>query len=178
MTTNDATDKSAPDSEHAHDERADAARRALEGDAPASVLAAWYGPLPPPQVLAEFDRVIPGGAERILALAERQAAHRQNLERKEQALHEARSLQEFELSREALTKEFRIAISGVASAFALSMTTLILSFVAIFHGYSVEGSLLGGGAIAALVGAFIYGSRMKKQSPNTFEETAHTTHQP
>jgi uncharacterized membrane protein len=128
-----------------------------------SVLAAWYGPLPPPSLLAEFDKVIPGGAERIFALAERQAGHRQKLEEKEQILREDQARQEFELSRDALAKEFRIATLGAVSAFILSMTTVFLSFWAIFHGYPLEGSLLGGGTIAALVGAFLYGSHIKKR---------------
>jgi uncharacterized membrane protein len=128
-----------------------------------SVVAAWYGPLPPPTLLAEFDKVIPGAAERILTLAERQAAHRQSLEAKEQVLREIQTRQDFELSRDALVKEFRIAAVGTISAFVLSMTTVLLSFWAIFHGYSIEGSILGGGTIAALVGAFIYGSHMRKR---------------
>jgi uncharacterized membrane protein len=33
-------------------------------------LVAWQGPLPPPQVLAEYDRVVPGSAQRIMAMAE------------------------------------------------------------------------------------------------------------
>lgn len=34
------------------------------------------GPLPPPDDLAEYDRVLPGAAERIFQLAEREQAHR------------------------------------------------------------------------------------------------------
>ena len=36
----------------------------------------WEGPLPPPAALEHFDRIIPGGAARILAMAEEQQAHR------------------------------------------------------------------------------------------------------
>lgn len=36
----------------------------------------WIGPLPPPDTLEHFDRVIPGGAERILRMAE--SRHRRN----------------------------------------------------------------------------------------------------
>ena len=36
----------------------------------------WEGPLPPPAALKHFDRINPGGAARILAMAEEQQAHR------------------------------------------------------------------------------------------------------
>jgi len=40
------------------------------------VSAHWSGPLPPPATLKQFDEVIPGGAERILRMAEAEQAHR------------------------------------------------------------------------------------------------------
>lgn len=40
----------------------------------------FSGPLPPPAILERYDQLVPGAAERILAMAERQAAHRQSLE--------------------------------------------------------------------------------------------------
>jgi uncharacterized membrane protein len=36
----------------------------------------WSGPLPPPEALQKFEAVIPGGAERILAMAELEQKHR------------------------------------------------------------------------------------------------------
>ena len=36
----------------------------------------WQGPLPPPQQLAEYEKVHPGLAERIIQMAERQQNHR------------------------------------------------------------------------------------------------------
>ena len=40
----------------------------------------FSGPLPPPELLAKYNEVIPNGAERIMAMAEVQARHRQGLE--------------------------------------------------------------------------------------------------
>ena len=39
------------------------------------------GPLPPPNTLAGYEKVLPGAAERILSMAEKQAGHRQSLEK-------------------------------------------------------------------------------------------------
>ena len=38
------------------------------------------GPLPPPDILAQYERVHPGLSERIVAMAETQSRHRQELE--------------------------------------------------------------------------------------------------
>ena len=40
----------------------------------------YSGPVPPPAVLQEFERTLPGAANRILALTETQARHRQAIE--------------------------------------------------------------------------------------------------
>lgn len=42
----------------------------------------WSGPIPPPAMLAEFDRVVPGAAERILRLTEQETGHRIEWEKK------------------------------------------------------------------------------------------------
>jgi uncharacterized membrane protein len=41
----------------------------------------YSGPLPPPQIFKEYNDILPGAADRILRMAEIQAAHRQSLER-------------------------------------------------------------------------------------------------
>ena len=42
--------------------------------------ASFEGPLPPPSMYREYDRVLPGSADRILAMAEREQAHRVSIE--------------------------------------------------------------------------------------------------
>ena len=41
----------------------------------------FQGPLPPPAVLAQYENIHSGFADRIISMAETQAAHRQSLER-------------------------------------------------------------------------------------------------
>jgi uncharacterized membrane protein len=43
--------------------------------------SSWQGPIPPPDALREFNEIIPDGANRILSMAERQSAHRIELEK-------------------------------------------------------------------------------------------------
>lgn len=41
----------------------------------------WSAPLPPPPLLQQYDEVLPGLAERIISLAEREQTHRHFLDR-------------------------------------------------------------------------------------------------
>lgn len=45
--------------------------------------AQWIGPLPPPGALAQFNQIIPDGANRIMAMVEHEQAHRIAHESKE-----------------------------------------------------------------------------------------------
>lgn len=38
------------------------------------------GPIPPPEVLAGYEQILPGAADRLLSMAENQSQHRQELE--------------------------------------------------------------------------------------------------
>ena len=40
----------------------------------------FSGPLPPPEILAQYEQILPGAADRLFMMAERQAAHRMELE--------------------------------------------------------------------------------------------------
>ncbi len=42
----------------------------------------FSGPLPPPEILKRFDKVVPCTAERIIKMAEEQSAHRRELEKR------------------------------------------------------------------------------------------------
>jgi Predicted membrane protein (DUF2335) len=43
----------------------------------ASIISAhWSGPLPPPSELEKIDQIIPGGADRLLRMAEKEQTHR------------------------------------------------------------------------------------------------------
>ena len=46
--------------------------------------ANWSGPLPPPAALAQFNEIIPNGAERIMAMVEQEQAHRIAMDQKAQ----------------------------------------------------------------------------------------------
>lgn len=49
-------------------------------------MQAWQGPLPPPGALAQFDEIIPNGAERIMVMCEKEQAGRLAVEDRESRL--------------------------------------------------------------------------------------------
>jgi len=105
----------------------------------------WMGPIPPPEILAGYDKALPGAADRILAMAETQQKHRHGMESKVLDSHIARSQQ-------GLWCGLIVAIGGLS-----------VSGFSIYWGYSVAGVLLGSGTLASLVGVFVYGKREQKE---------------
>lgn len=59
--------------------------RAVSGDQALQV-EAFSGLLPHPEMLKEYEAILPGAAERLLQLAEREQANRNGLEKEDQAL--------------------------------------------------------------------------------------------
>lgn len=92
------------------------------------VVQHYQGPLPPPAMLRGYEELVPGGAERILAMAERQAAHRQTIESRGQLFG------------------FSLAVCAIAGGF--------LSVAAGLPLVGVSGVIL---AVATLSGFFIWG---------------------
>ena len=105
----------------------------------------YSGPIPPPLVLEQYDKVLPGSAERILKMAEQQALHRQSLE------------------KTVIEADARNATLGVLCALTITIGFLILAGFAIYSGQSIAAAIISAISITGLVGTFIYGTRSRKQ---------------
>jgi uncharacterized membrane protein len=46
-----------------------------------SASSEYRGPIPPPEILYQYNEYLPGSADRILTMAEKQSIHRQELEK-------------------------------------------------------------------------------------------------
>jgi len=90
-------------------------------------------------MLAQYNVVFPGCAERIVSMAESQSAHRQHLEK---------TVVEGNVRNERLGQIF---------AFILGATAIIGGVVLIALGKDVQGLVAIIGALGALTGVFIYG---------------------
>jgi len=120
----------------------------------------FSGPLPPPEILAKYNDAIPGGAERIMAMAENQSRHRQQLESNV-------------LSANIFAQRLGSILGFVVCLAAIGSGTFL-----IYSGKSAAGLVPIIGALGGLVTVFIAGkSQQKKQleQKNTaLAETAQT----
>lgn len=105
----------------------------------------FSGPLPPPTVLEKYDQILPGAAERIIKMAERQSEHRRGMEAKN-------------LNSDIINSKL-----GLAFGFIIAMTGIISGAIVIVKSSEVVvGGVISFSSLAALVGVFIYGSRERK----------------
>ena len=111
----------------------------------------YSGPLPPPHVLKGYEEILPGMADRVMTLVEKQSAHRQYIE-------------SIAIKSGAQDSKWGIRFAFIISIFAIACGSLLIYF-----GKEIGGSVIGGGALSSLVGVFIYGSRqrrMERESKN------------
>lgn len=103
------------------------------------------GPLPSPETLKQYDELLPGTAERIISMAERQNIHRIDLENKVIT----RQLQD---SRVGQFMGFLIAVLFAAVAYSLGM-----------NGHDTLAGVLGGSTLVSLVAIFVVGKKKQGQ---------------
>ena len=108
-------------------------------------LRASSGPLPPPEVLAGYDRIVPGAAERIISMAENQARHRQQIEK---------------IAIESDSKDARL---GLYFGLTIGLVAVIGGVTCIMSGHEVGGTIVGGTGLTGLVGVFVYGSTQRRK---------------
>jgi uncharacterized membrane protein len=77
----DSRESAQPEIDHDSQEESVRARRTTTELSVQRFQLEFSGPLPPPQILEEYNNAFPGCAERVVAMAERQSAHRQHLEK-------------------------------------------------------------------------------------------------
>lgn len=101
----------------------------------------FSGPLPHPDVLAGFENVQPGAADRIIKMAENEAAHRHSIERSGQ--------------RSFIMSE-RI---GMFCALLICFLALGGGFYCILKGHPIAGTVTTSTPIAVIAAIFIQGKK-------------------
>lgn len=117
-----------------------------------AAFAGWAGPYPPPDLLRGYEDVLPGSADRIISMAERQQEHRHSLER---------------TSVEGGSKR---AWWGLWLGFVISVIVMTLGTITILLGQPWAGGAVMGVDVVALAGVFVYGQR--QQSRERIEKDA------
>ena len=96
-------------------------------------------------MLADYDRIVPGAAGRIVAMAETQSVHRQHLE------------------KSVIEANIRAARRGQYFALALGMTAIVGGFYLMAQGVAAYGLAAVITAIATLAGVFVYGRHKEEK---------------
>lgn len=105
----------------------------------------FSGPLPPPEIMQAYNTVIPNGAERILAMAENQSVHRQEIE------------------KIVVRGNSRHQTWGILAAFLLSIVIVCVGAFLIYNDKDIYGLTVILGDLAALAGVFVYARRSQQQ---------------
>jgi len=105
--------------------------------------AQWIGPLPPPGALDQYEKVIPGAAERILSMAEGEAEHQKYMEKS--AMH----LQHKENRRGQYF--------GILTVILSFGTTIACAYL----GATAAAGIIGGATVVGLVTVFVTGRSQK-----------------
>ena len=101
--------------------------------------------MPPPSILEGYERLLPGAAERILAMAEADTKHQHEIELA--ALRAA----DGEIKR------------GQIFAFIIGLTALGASMLALAMGSPTVAGIIGGTTVVGLVSVFIVGRFVKSE---------------
>ena len=105
----------------------------------------FSGPLPEPNQLSRYNDLIPDGADRIMAMAERQSAHRIQME--------------MLLLRSNIGRERR----GSWFAFTLALIAIVGGFYLIHEGKSAQGLVAIIGSVVTLAGIFVYAQQQQQR---------------
>ena len=108
----------------------------------------FSGPLPPPELLGQYNAIIPNGAERIMEMAEKQHSHRISLE------------------SFVIAQDFKRANLGLILAFVIALVTLIGSFWLLWLGKTLYGLGLIIVELITLVGIFLHTENVRKEERN------------
>ena len=105
----------------------------------------FRGPIPPPEILEAYDRVISGSAGRIVAMAEKQSTHRMKLE------------------EIVVGAGSRTQLLGMVFSFILSLAVLGVGVFLIYLDRNLAGFGLILFNLTTLAGVFVYGRHTQRK---------------
>lgn len=106
---------------------------------PKAISAQFIGPIPPPSLLSQYNQIIPNAAERILAMAEKDAEHQIYMEKT--AMH----LKAKEIKR------------GQNFGLAIGLSAFLTCIITAYFGSNIAASVIGGTTVVGLVAVFVTG---------------------
>lgn len=110
----------------------------------------FVGPLPHPEILAQYDEVLPGTAERIMTMTESQSAHRMNVE-----------MSVVTTANSSVAHESNRAYLGLASGTVIAIILILCGTFLVYNGHDWAGTTLVVATIVGLVGVFVYSTQTR-----------------
>ena len=107
------------------------------------IASTYSGPLPPAEAFEHYERVCPGAADRIIAMAEQQASHRQELEKRREA---------------TISRNSQI---GIVSALLLAIFILVGGVICVILGHDWAGGVIVSLDLVSLCAVLVYGTNMR-----------------
>jgi uncharacterized membrane protein len=108
-------------------------------------LSSYSGPLPPPAILAQYESLLPGAIERLFSMTEKEQAHR------------------FEIEKLLVQSAVNDRPRGRYITAFISATFIAASCYMAHLGYPAYAVGIMGANLAALTGAYVYGTRRKEK---------------
>ena len=121
------------------------------------VQASWRGPLPPPNILRQYDELLPGIAERILVMSENAQQHEFNLERDASD----RENKVLELADKVVSNDASQGRRGQWFAFVIALLGIVVGALLIAIDKAGFGLAVIFTPLAGLVGVFVYGTQAR-----------------
>lgn len=112
-------------------------------------MSSYAGPMPPPEMLVEYEAIVPGAAERIIVQFEEQSRHRREME------------------KIAIPSGIRRSYAGLIFGTIVALATLGVAAYAFYKDQPASGVALVIAEIVALVGVFIYAAQAGKTKEPT-----------
>lgn len=110
----------------------------------------FQGPIPMPEILAAYDALLPGSADRLIAMAEAEQRHR------------------FAMERVEVEAPFIAARWGQVLGFSIAGVVVVCSLIMVLNGHEVTGGILGGLDLIALATLFVTsGAAARSSSSNS-----------
>lgn len=103
--------------------------------------ALFAGPLPHPSIMQEYESIVPGAAQRLLNMAEKQQEHRMRMETK------------------LVSTGVRRIIFGQIFGFIIGFIGTAGSLYLVYLGHDTAGAAIGSTSLVALVSIFVLGKR-------------------
>ena len=116
-----------------------------------SVQQHWMALLPPPEIMRHYNEIVPNAAERILAMAEKEAAARHANDASAMA-NDTLHLETARDDARAYRKEVR---AGQAFTFIVVMLTITASVICAYIGQPWVAGVLGGSTLISVVNAML-----------------------